>query len=200
MAAADTAGEEYTERLHRKGAARWKQALDVQRPYRWNLRRLDPGFTLDLGCGLGRNLAHLGGHGVGVDHNPTSVAACRAAGLEAYLPEEFAATPHAESSGRFDSLLAAHLLEHLRMDDAIALVRDHLRFVRPGGKVIMITPQRQGYASDTTHVTYVDFAGLQAIASGLDLRVERRFSFPFPWPIVGNVFTYNEFVMVARRP
>lgn len=200
MTTADTAGEDYTERLHRKGSARWKRALDVQRPYRWNLRRLDPGFTLDLGCGLGRNLAHLGGHGVGIDHNPTSIAACRAAGLEAYTPEEFATTAYAESPGRFDSLLAAHLVEHLRTEDAITLVRNHLRFVRPGGKIIMVTPQRRGYASDATHVTYVDFVGLQSMASALDLTFERRLSFPFPWPIVGNVFTYNEFVLVARRP
>ena len=193
-----TAGEDYTERLHRKGTARWKRALDVQRPYRWNLRRLEPGFTLDLGCGLGRNLAHLDGNGVGIDHNPTSIAACRAAGLEAYTPEEFTASDRA-TAGAFDSLLAAHLVEHLPWAEAVALVGDYLRFVRPGGKVILITPQARGYASDATHVTYVDAAALERMAGELGLSVERSFSFPFPWPVVGRAFTYNEFVLVARR-
>jgi SAM-dependent methyltransferase len=197
--ATGTAGEDYTERLRRKGTARWKQVLDVQRPYRWNLRRLEPGFTLDLGCGLGRNLAHLDGNGVGIDHNPTSVAACRDAGLEAYTPEEFVTSGRAEPA-TFDTLLAAHLVEHLSPDDAHALLRDHLAYVKPGGRVILITPQERGFASDATHVTYVDFDGLDTIAAALGLRALRRFSFPFPWSVVGKVFPYNEFVLEARVP
>ena len=197
MAHPGTAGEDYTARLQHKGSAWWKRALDVQRPYRWNLRRLDPGFTLDLGCGLGRNLAHLDGHGVGIDHNPTSVEACRAAGLEAYTPDEFAASKHARPAS-FDSLLAAHLVEHLPTEDAVALLREHLAFVKPGGKVIVITPQERGYASDATHVVYVDDERLRTLAADLDLTIERQFSFPFPSAAIGKVFTYNEFVLVAR--
>ena len=45
----------------------WKRALDVQAPYRWNLRRLKPGFMLDVGCGLGRNLELVLGVCVVVD-------------------------------------------------------------------------------------------------------------------------------------
>src|SRR4051794_27828148 len=71
----------YAYRLARLETVWWKRWLDVQRPYRWNLRRLEPGFTLDIGCGLGRNLSHLGGDGVGIDHNEESVATARARGL-----------------------------------------------------------------------------------------------------------------------
>ena len=87
----------YTERLSRLESVWWKRWLDVQRPYRWNLRRLALGYVLDVGCGTGRNLINLGGRaaGVGVDHNPTSVAAARARGLEAFLPDDFRASPHA---------------------------------------------------------------------------------------------------------
>ena len=76
----DTRDREYTERLIRLQRAPWKRWLDVQAPYRWNLRRLAPGFTLEVGCGIGRNLEHLRGEGVGLDHNPYSVAAARQAG------------------------------------------------------------------------------------------------------------------------
>ena len=41
--------------------------------YRWNLRRLDLGFTLEIGCGIGRNLEHLDGNGIGIDHNEEAV-------------------------------------------------------------------------------------------------------------------------------
>src|SRR4030095_714662 len=89
ISAGGTDGIEYTERLDRMGNARWKRALNAQAPYRWNMRRLHLGETLDVGCGLGRNLQHLEGHGVGVDTNPTSVEICRSKGLEAFTVEEF---------------------------------------------------------------------------------------------------------------
>ena len=192
-----TAGPDYTERLRRLGGQAWKQRLDVQRPYRWNLRRLNLGRTLDLGCGVGRNLAHLEGNGVGVDHNASSVAIARAEGWNALTTAEFLASPYAVP-GAFDSLLAAHVVEHLDRPQAHTLLRDHLQYVRPGGKVVLICPQERGYASDATHVQFTDFAGLTELCRELGLSVTRQFSFPLP-RLLGRVFTYNEFVVVARR-
>ncbi len=88
---------DYSKRLQRLELARWKRVLDVQRPYRKNLQRLRLGFTLDVGCGIGRNLLHLAGNGVGVDHNADSISVARTRGLEAYLPEEFKQSPHAKA-------------------------------------------------------------------------------------------------------
>src|SRR5712691_2234266 len=87
-AGAATHGKEYAERLIRLQTAPWKRWLDVQALHRWNLRRLDPGFTLDIGCGIGRNLLHLRGHSVGVDINEHCVRAARARGLTAFTPGE----------------------------------------------------------------------------------------------------------------
>src|SRR5439155_25078118 len=84
-----TGTEQYADRLVSLQTARWKRWLDVQAPFRWNLRRLRPGFTLDIGCGIGRNLLHLGGQGVGVDTNEHCVRVARARGLIAFTPEEF---------------------------------------------------------------------------------------------------------------
>jgi 2-polyprenyl-3-methyl-5-hydroxy-6-metoxy-1,4-benzoquinol methylase len=194
----DTAGAEYTRRLQRLSGARWKRLLDVQAPYRWNLRRLDLGRTLDLGCGIGRNLAHLDGSGaVGVDHNADSVHACRSRGLEAYTIEEFRASPHARA-GAFDSLLAAHLMEHLSEPDGRSLLQEYLPYVRPGGQIVFITPQERGQTSDPTHVRFVDFAASAALATSLGLTVRRQYSFPFP-RAAGTLFRYNEFVTVTER-
>jgi SAM-dependent methyltransferase len=193
-----TEGVDYTDRLRRVTGARWKRLLNTQAPYRWNVRRLGLGRTLDIGCGLGRNLAHLGGNGVGVDHNPTSVQVARAQGLTAFTIDEFLASAYARPD-TFDSALAAHLVEHLTEDQAREVVGRYLPYVKSGGRVVFITPQERGYASDATHVRFMDFAGVGALAADLGLRVQRQYSFPFPRAL-GKLFTYNEFVVVAVKP
>lgn len=191
-----TDAPDYAARLQTLEQARWKQWLDVQAPYRWNIRRLGLGRTLDVGCGLGRNLAHLGGPGVGVDHNAASVAVARQRGLEAYTVEEFLAGPLARP-GTFDSLLAAHVVEHMSEADAVGLLQAYLPLVRSGGKVVLITPQERGYTTDATHVRFCGFGEVAALCGRVGLRVVRQYSFPFPRP-VGRVFPYNEFVTLAR--
>jgi SAM-dependent methyltransferase len=200
MATAETRGTRaaaYTERLDRLSSVWWKRLLDVQRPYRWNLRRLRLGFVLDVGCGIGRNLAHLEGNGVGVDHNDASVAGARRRGLEAYLPDEFRASPHA-TAGRFDALLLAHVVEHMRFDEAVALLREYQPFVRAGGRVVVICPQEAGFRSDSTHVEFMPPEALERLARAVGLEPDAAYSFPFP-RAAGKVFKHNESVMVGRR-
>jgi SAM-dependent methyltransferase len=193
---ADTRDRRYTDRLIRLQRASWKKWLDVQAPYRWNLRRLRPGFTLEIGCGIGRNLEHLRGDGVGLDHNPHSVAVARAVGLRAFTPDDFRGSEW-DRGGAFDSLLLSHVAEHMRRAELVSLLRHHLDYVRPGGQVILITPQEVGFQSDPTHVEFMDLAFLRAVATELGLEPVRDFSFPFARPF-GRVFIYNEFVSVSR--
>ena len=191
-----TERRQYTERLRRKESTWWKRALDVQRPYRWNLRRLEPGRTLDVGCGIGRNLGHLEGDGVGVDHNPASVEMCRARGFEAYTPDEFEARSPDEP---FDSILLAHVAEHMDEASATSLLARYVPYVRPGGKVIVITPQEAGYNSDPTHVRFMDMDATKKLVASTGATVEREMSFPLP-RVFGRLFRYNEFVVVGRLP
>jgi 2-polyprenyl-3-methyl-5-hydroxy-6-metoxy-1,4-benzoquinol methylase len=192
---ADTSSDEYAERLVALQGVWWKRVLNVQAPYRWNLRRMQLGRVLDVGCGIGRNLAALPGGGVGVDHNASCVGVARSLGLIAYVPDEFHRSKHAVRAG-YDSLLIAHVLEHLDEGDADALLDEYLPYLRPGGRVAMITPQERGYASDASHVRFVDFAGLRRQASRSGLHEERAYSFPFPRRF-GKAFVYNEFCFVA---
>jgi len=193
----DTRAEEYAARLETLGGASWKRWLDVQAPYRWNLRRLDLGFTLDVGCGIGRNLAHIDGNGVGVDHNPQSVAIARRRGFEVYLEEQFWGSPRATPES-FDALLFSHVLEHMQLSEASALVGKYLHLMRPSGKAVFIAPQEAGHRSDPSHVAFADFETLHRILADHRLRPQRSFSFPFP-RIVGRVFPFNEFVVVGRK-
>lgn len=198
-AGAATAAEDYAERLNRLQNKRWKKLLDVQRPYRWNIARMKLGRVLDVGCGNGRNLEHLPAGSVGVDHNPHLVAAARARGCRAVTTEEFFADPPLSAPGGFDAILAAHLIEHLTAEQAREVVRPYLPMVRPGGRVVFITPQERGYASDPTHVVFTDQAALTALDRDLGLVPLRQYSFPFPrW--AGKLFIYNEFNHISQVP
>ncbi len=120
-----TAGRDYAERLERKQTVWWKRALNVQAPYQWNLRRQQLGRTLDVGCGIGRNLGVLAPGSVGVDHNATSVEIARARNHDALTVDEFLASERARARS-FDSLLLAHVIEHLERDEALGLLRLYL--------------------------------------------------------------------------
>ncbi len=78
-------------------------------------------------------------------------------------------------------------------------MRSYLPFLRPGGRVVLITPQIAGFRSDPTHVEFFDFAALTRLAGLLELTVERHYSFPFP-QFVGRFFRHNDFVLLARKP
>lgn len=193
-----TDGSDYTERLSRLQQPLWKRVLDVQAPYRWNVRRLfGDREVLDIGCGIGRNLDHLAPRGVGVDHNEHSVQICRDRGLTAFTIEDFKKSEYAKPA-RFGGMLAAHLVEHMPRPDAVKILDSYLEYLAPGGIVVLICPQERGYATDATHVAFTDLDGLADVATQLGLSVSRRLSFPFP-RAAGKLFTYNEFVLVARK-
>lgn len=196
-AVTDTRDREYTDRLAMLQYKGWKRWLDVQAPYRRHIRGLELGFVLEVGCGIGRNLLHLGGRGVGVDHNAHSVEQCRQMGLKAFTPDEFEASDYS-SGAQFDSMLLAHVAEHMTRADAAALIGNYKQHVRAGGRVVVITPQEAGFKSDASHVEFMDNERVRSILSGCGLEPIAAYSFPFPRAI-GRIFTYNEFVTIGRK-
>ena len=199
MASLDsTEGEEYTNRLNRLQTTSWKKVLDVQAPYRWNLRRLfGDRQVLEVGCGIGRCLSHLAPRGVGVDHNKHSIEECRQQGLTAFTTDEFFESEYAKPA-RFSGMLAAHLVEHMPREEAVKILEGYLEYLTPNARMVLICPQERGYASDSTHVAFSDFDALTDVAYQLGFNKTRRQSFPFP-RFAGKAFTYNEFVLVADR-
>lgn len=189
---------DYADRLRRKQTLWWKRLLHVQAPYHWNLRRQDLGRTLDVGCGIGRNLGALPPGSVGVDHNSDAVGLARSMGHDAFTVEEFLDGGLAVAAA-FDGLLVAHVVEHLDREQALHLLGDYLRYVRPGGRVLLVCPQERGYASDPTHVWFAQESDLIGLVGALGLELERSFSFPFP-RAAGRLFVYNEFCVTARVP
>ena len=81
----------------------------------------------------------------------------------------------------------------------LALLRDYLPYLRPGGKVFFVCPQERGYGSDATHVWFATGDDLADLAREVGLLPAPWFSFPFPrW--AGKPFVYNEFCLLARKP
>lgn len=196
MEPASTRDPEYARRLLRLQTAGWKRLLRVQAPYHWNLRRLEPGRCLEIGCGIGRNLQALSPDSVGLDHNGLAIEIARERGFQAFLPDDFKGRAESDLRG-FDSLLLSHLVEHMTTDANIALIEEYLPWLKENGKIIIIAPQERGYASDATHVEYMDFDKIRRLVEAVGFEVVRAFSFPFP-RFAGRIFIYNEFVTVSR--
>jgi SAM-dependent methyltransferase len=195
---ADTTSAAYARRLQAKQRVWWKRVLPVQAPYRWNLRRQRLGRTLDVGCGIGRNLGMLTPSSVGVDHNAVAVRVARESGATVLTTEEWKVSALRRPE-TFDGLLVAHVLEHLEAAPAEELLRSYLPYLKSGGRVFLVCPQERGYASDPTHVRFVDGEDMTRLAAEVGLVPQPWFSFPFPRR-AGRAFVYNEFCLLATKP
>jgi SAM-dependent methyltransferase len=185
----------YAERLRRKQHVWWKRIIPVQLPYRLNIRRQGLGRTLDIGCGIGRNMQALRSDSLGVDHNVESVRMAQQAGMQAMTVEDFRTSDEARPAA-FDGFLIAHVLEHMDEDSGRELLRSYLPYLRPGGRVFIVCPQEVGYRSDPTHVRFTTGEDIERLCREVGLTPERSYSFPFPRP-VGRIFIYNEFCVSA---
>lgn len=194
----DTSAEAYARRLQARQTVWWKKALDVQAPYRRNLQRQQLGRTLDVGCGIGRNLEALAPGSLGVDHNAAAVRIARERGLIALTVEEWERSDLRKPES-FDGLLVSHVLEHMDAEAGVGLMRDYLPFLRAGGKVFFICPQERGYDSDPTHARFTTGEDLVDLSREVGLQPGDWFSFPFPRR-AGKAFVYNEFCLLATKP
>jgi 2-polyprenyl-3-methyl-5-hydroxy-6-metoxy-1,4-benzoquinol methylase len=115
---------------------------------------------LDIGCGRGEWLQLLKEHGLaarGVDSNATFAGKVRARGLDV---EEAEAVQYltAAANDSVGAVTAFHIVEHLGINALIALVREAYRVIRPGGVVILETPNPENivvgscsFYNDPTH-------------------------------------------------
>jgi 2-polyprenyl-3-methyl-5-hydroxy-6-metoxy-1,4-benzoquinol methylase len=189
----------YSSHLQSRSSTWWKRLLPVQYPYRRLVRQVfRQGPVLDVGCGFGRLLQALPAGSVGVDHNPDLIAAGLAHGLDIVDADGFSRR-FGGSDQPFRGLLCAHVIEHLEPEQALRILGGYLRKVKPGGTVMLVTPQACGYRTDPTHVHYYDATALEAFAVELGLQVDRNLSYPLH-PAAGRFFAYNENVILARLP
>ena len=153
-------------------------------------------MTLDIGCGAGRNLTALNLNSIGIDHNAILVESCKLRGLQAYSTDDFLKNG-SKYIACFDSILISHVAEHMSLNDFVVLLKEYKSFLKPAGVVVVICPQELGYASDSTHINFMDFKELEKALKASGFEVLSQYSYPFP-RFFGKWFTQNEFVVNAK--
>ncbi|MGD1002790.1 MAG: class I SAM-dependent methyltransferase [Candidatus Brocadiia bacterium] len=133
----------------------WARLTRVDQ-FQRHLDRLRPrGRLLDVGCGAGDRLARMRERGwtvEGVEVDPRSVQIAR---------EKYGLTIHAAAieraglaDGQYDLVTLSHVIEHVH--DPVALLRECRRVLRPGGRLLAVTPHADGYGHRVFGQDWVD--------------------------------------------
>jgi len=141
------------ENRHRGSRELIKSRLAVYLPFIRPLAALCPqGSALDLGCGRGEWLELLSEHGfdaVGVDLDDGMLAACQQHRLNARNADALKTLQDLPSASQ--ALVSAfHLVEHLPFDQVKTLVQEALRVLKPGGLLILETPNPENLVVGAT--------------------------------------------------
>lgn len=174
------------ERRYRGTESEIRERIAAYLPYLKDL----PGPVLDLGCGRGEALALLRDHGIagrGIDASARMVQLCRERGLEAAEGDLFAALA-ALPEGDLGGVVSFHVIEHLPAAALDRLVRLAWRALRPGGVLILETPNplsvvvaARNFWLDPTHVRPVHPESLRLLYELAGFApVERLDLRPFP--------------------
>lgn len=122
----------------------WREQLSfrvMRLPYK------SGGRLLDIGCGIGGLLtvmSRLGWEVEGLDTDIKVVMACRSQGLNV---KEGTVDSQNYSENYFDAITMKHLIEHVY--DPIDLLKESKRILKPGGKLVIITPNLESLGHET---------------------------------------------------
>lgn len=154
------------------------------------------GLLVELGCGRGEFLEAARDdvdRVVGVDVDPEMVARVREAGIEAVHSDVLSylsTTDH-----RPDAVFLAHLIEHLTVEDAYAMLEKAATIISGGGVIIIVTPNpaclanlTNDFWSDPTHqrLYTLDLLGFLLESTGFEVTAaaENPVDVPGPPPLL----------------
>lgn len=164
----------------------------IQKPFVEFFRNSAP--ILDIGCGRGvflELLAEAQIEAIGIDHSQEALAECREKGLQ--VCSEDARTYLSAKSESFGGIFCSHVIEHMGYEDALAFLRLCYRALRPGGRLLLITPNPEDicvisniFWLDPTHVRPYPKLLLKAMlqATGFQMLLAKQFL--GSWRLVGR--------------
>jgi O-antigen chain-terminating methyltransferase len=138
----------------------------------------DDASVLDIGCGRGEWLALLRDEGFrveGIDIDPAMLEPARERGLPVRVGDGIAhlAGLRAESVA---VVSAFHVVEHLPFEQLQALVRESQRVLRPGGLLVLETPNAENLVVATSGF-YMDPTHLHPVPAGLLTFLAQHYGF-----------------------
>ncbi|MFZ1814783.1 MAG: methyltransferase domain-containing protein [Rhizobiaceae bacterium] len=168
---------------------------------------------LDLGCGRGEWLQLLESEGFeacGVDLNDGMLQSARENGLRVENMDAIAALVET-GDGSLDVVSGFHIMEHLSFPKRLALIREACRTLRPGGLLILETPNPENihvgtcsFHLDPTHIAPIPPMLMPFLAeyAGFAQSVILRLNTPPPGgePTLLDVYTKvaGDYALVAR--
>lgn len=154
---------------------------------RWDLKRGDS--LLDVACGraeMSAGFTALGLAVTAVDASPEARAYAESAGATFVAHSVDTNAPIPVQDNSFDVIFCKSFVEHLR--EPVAFAEDCFRILRPGGKVVFLTPDWEAnqkiFFDDVTHVTPFSRTTMRQVLelSGFDCLASYRFrQLPITW-------------------
>jgi len=95
------------------------------------------GYILDVGCGEGNILRHDTNRIYGIDNNEDTIERLK---KEKLLVQKADATRLPFENDFFSVVNCSHVIEHLFPADAYKMMKEMGRVLKPGGKIILISP------------------------------------------------------------
>lgn len=162
-------------------ASRFMARPEARRAMHSFLARWFPpsGDLLDVGCGSGELVAFASRRGLratGIDRDEGNIATALARGLDVVTGDVL--HPPLGSNRQFDVITMEHLIEHFPPPEAVRLLAEYARRLRPGGRLILVTPNAADWTVlseifwlDPTHVRPYPARLLGAMLADLGMRV-----------------------------